>query len=102
MTWTWRDLVLYTGGVYGIAWLVARSHLLAGVRARLAPVPVLGRLAQCIVCTSGWVCIAWMLLGTPGLLSAGFAVATPTDAALLMGWTLASTWGLARLLGDAE
>lgn len=102
MSWTWHDLVFYTGAVYGLSWLSAKSRLFAPVRARASRVPLLGELSACIVCTSGWVAIAWIVLGTPGLLSAGFCVTSIADAALLVGWTLFATWVLARLLGDAD
>jgi len=51
------DLVFFSGSVYGLAWLVTRSKLFAPVRGLLRPVPFLGHLVQCVVCTSVWVAL---------------------------------------------
>lgn len=100
--WLWQDLVLYTGAVYGISWFVTKSRLLAQPRELLASVPFFGKLVQCIVCTSAWVAIAWMVVGEPGLLSAEFQAHGPVDAAMILGWTMCATWCLGRVTGDAE
>jgi hypothetical protein len=103
VAFTWQDLVVYTGSVYGLSWLVTRSKLFAPVRERLRPVPFVGHLIQCIVCTSVWVA-AGVLLTLPmsSVFSPGFRVAGPVDFILLLGWTMAASWAIGKLLGDAE
>ena len=103
MTWTWLDLLLFTGAVYGVSWTLTKSVLLRRVREALANVPLVGKLVQCVVCTATWVALALtLLLDRTTLFSQGFRAGTVADAAILVAWTVASSWGLARLLGDAD
>ena len=100
---TWLDLMLFTGAVYGIAWLVTRSKLFGGLRTAIPGVPFLGDLVECIVCTATWVGFAAMaMLPWTSLFSAGFRAASAADFLFLTGWVLASSWALGRLLGDAK
>ena len=103
MHYTWLDLTLFTGAVYGLAWLVTQSKLFARPRAAVADVPFLGDLTQCIVCTATWVGFAAMAaLPWTSLFSSGFRAASVADFLFLTGWVLASSWALGRLFGDAE
>ena len=101
--WRFHDLLLYSGAVYGLAWLLTRSHLLRPLRDRLAPVPYLGPLVRCIVCTGAWVALA-VLLASPRatLFSDSFVPRSAPDVVILVGWALFSTWALGRALGDAD
>jgi len=95
--------MLYTGSVYGLAWLVTRSRLTKPVREKLLPVPFLGHLVHCVVCTSAWIAMGVMLtLPSSTLFSPGFRVTGPVDFILLLGWTLAASWTIGLHLGDAE
>jgi hypothetical protein len=103
MSWNWWDLVLFTGAVYGLAWLLVKSKLFERPRRVLEGVPFLGPLSRCIVCTGVWVGVGvMMLLPWTTLLSPGFRVRTVADGLVLIGWTVASTWGLAPLFDDAD
>lgn len=102
MNWTFLDLTLFTGAVYGIAWLITKSKLLRRPRRAIADVPFLGSLTRCIVCTATWVgfCLTGILEWT-SLFSAGFRAANLADGLFLTGWVLASSWGIGQWLGDA-
>lgn len=102
LMWRFEELLLFTGAVYGLSWLVTRSKLAAPVRRRLEPLPFLGPLVHCIVCTSAWVAIG-LVAARPafGMLSASFAQHPWADGLLLVGWSLFTTWALGRALGDA-
>lgn len=103
MACTWLDLAFFTGVVYGLAWLVTRSKLVAPLRAVIHPVPFLGRLVQCIVCTSAWVAMGLALvLPCSNLFSPGFRVGNPLDLVILVAWSLTTTWFLGHHLGDAD
>ena len=103
MSWSWLDLVLFTGAVYGLAWLLVSSKLFERPREALRGLPGVGPLSRCIVCTATWVGIGVMLLlPWTTLFSAEFRVRTAVDGLLLVGWTVTSTWGLALLFGDAD
>ena len=100
---TFLDMVLFTGAVYGLSWLVTRSKLAAPMRRVLQPVPFVGHLMQCIVCTSAWVAMALAaLLPLSTLFSPSFRVRGPVDLAVLVGWTLMATWAMGSRLGDAD
>lgn len=102
MRWCVLDLLLYSGAVYGIAWGVTRSKLCRPLREKLAGVRFVGELVQCIVCTATWVGLALLLLlPWSSLFSPGFRLQQPADLLFLLGWTVASTWTLSLLLGDA-
>lgn len=97
------DLAIYLGAVYGLSWLVSCSKLLRPLRAQLSSVPVLGHLVQCIVCVSAWAALGLALsLPHVTLLSEGFRCRTVADGVLLVAAALASTWLLARAVGDAD
>lgn len=97
------DLVLFTGTVYGLAWLVTKSRLLRLPREMTARVPFVGSLLACIVCTSAWVALALVaLLPYTTLFSMSFRTRTPVDVVVLLAWTLFSTWAIGRSLGDAS
>ena len=101
-TWTWPDLLLFLGAVYGIVWGITKSSLLRPVRELCEEVPFLGKLVQCVVCTGTWVALALALaLPCTTLFSDGFRVRTPVDVIVLVSWAVAAVWALARLLGDA-
>jgi len=96
------DLLLFTGSVYGLAWLLTRARLTAGLRLRLTPVPFLGALLQCIVCTGTWIAMAVLVAARwSTLFSPTFRAVGPVDAVLLLGWAMATTWVIARATGDA-
>lgn len=97
------DLVLWTGAVYGASWGVSRSLLLKRPREIVAGVPLLGALVRCIVCTSAWVSAGGaLLLPWATLLSSGLRVHALVDAAILVFWSVFSTWVIAHALGDAD
>jgi len=102
MAWTWLDLLLFNGSVYGLAWLVTWSKLVERLRVRVAKVPLLGRLVTCVVCTATWIGFAIVpLLPHTTMFSAGFRARTPLDV-VLVGWVVAFSWVLGRALGDAD
>lgn len=97
------DLTLFLAAVYGLSWLVSCSRLARPVRARLAPVPVLGQLVHCIVCVSAWAAVGLaLLLPYTTLLPESFRCRTAADVVLLVAAALASTWLVARAVGDAD
>jgi hypothetical protein len=103
MSWTWLDLLLYTVSVYGLAWLVTQSKLFERPRNAVKKTPFIGDLVQCVVCTGTWIGAGLaLLLPCASLFSPGFRMQTPIDLIVLLGWVMASTWGMARLLGDAD
>ena len=66
-------------------------------------VPFLGPLVRCVVCTATWVAFgAMFLLPHTTLFSSAFRVRTIVDGVVLVGWTVAASWVLGRLLGDAD
>jgi hypothetical protein len=95
--------VLWIGATYGLSWLVTQSTLFRPLRERVADVPFAGKLLRCITCTSGWVALG-LLAALPAttLFTEGFRVSTIADAIVLVGFTLTTTWALARALGDAD
>jgi hypothetical protein len=97
------DLLLFTGVAYGAAWVMACSKLLAPVRSALAKVWFLGTLTQCVVCMSVWAGAA-LAVAAPHvtLFSPAVRSMTLVDAAVLVAWTAAASWTLARALGDAD
>ncbi len=99
---TWLDLLLFTGAVYGCAWGISKSGLLAGFRDAIVDVPLFGKLVQCIVCTGTWVALALVLLAPYGtVFSSGFPAHGPYDVFVLVAWSVGATWAIGRLLGDA-
>ena len=103
MTWTLNDLLLYTLAVYGLSWLLTRAKISAPLREILRPIPFLGPLIHCIVCTGTWISMGLaLLLPWSTLTSEGLRVRTPVDLLLLTGWSVATLWGLGHLLGDAD
>lgn len=103
MPWSSLDLALFTGAVYGLSWLLTRSSLLERPRELVAEVPFVGKLSRCVVCMAFWVGLALiLLLPQATLFSKGFVARTPVDGVVLLGWVLATTWALGRLLGDAD
>ncbi len=102
MAWTWLDLTLFTGTVYGIAWLITQSKLTQKLRESMSDVPFIGSLIQCIVCVATWIALGLALaLPSTTLFSPGFRVRTFSDAVVLTAWGLAATWAIGRSLGDA-
>ena len=103
MPWTILDLALLSGATYGLAWLLTRSSLLKAPRQRVAHVPFVGELSRCIVCMAVWIGLGLvLLLPHTTLFSVTFVARTPADVLVLLGWILASSWVLGRLLGDAD
>lgn len=103
MSWSTLDLALFTGAVYGLSWLLTRSSLLQRPRELVARIPFVGKLSQCIVCMAFWIGLGLiLLLPQATIFSQGFVARTPVDAVVLLGWVLASSWVLGRLLGDAD
>jgi len=100
---SWLDLALWIDAVYRASWPVTQSSLLRPLRVRLALVPFLGSLVHCVVCTSAWACLALLalvprtMLLSPALRAAGLA-----DGAVLVAFSLATAWAVARALGDAD
>ena len=102
MAWTWQDLVLFSGAVYGLAWLVTRSKLFARARQFLNPASFFGQLLSCIVCTGTWVAVSLFLLAPwCGLFSDGFYCRNPVDLMVVMGWSISILWTVGRITGDA-
>jgi len=103
MTWTWQDLVLFSGAVYGLAWLITRSKLFARFRGLFKPDSFFGQLFNCIVCTGTWVA-AGLYLSAPwcGLFSAGFGVREPVAFVVILGWGVFVLWTIGRMTGDAD
>ena len=103
MNWTWNDLLLFTLSVYGLSWLVTRARISAPLRERLRPVPFLGPLLQCIVCTGTWIAMGLsLLLPWSTMTSSAFRVHTPVDFLLLVGWSVSCLWILGTTLKDAD
>jgi hypothetical protein len=98
---SWIDLVLFSGSTYGAAWVLTRSKLLAPLRRRLAPVPLLGYLVSCIVCTGAWVALGLSLL-LPRITLLALRPSTLADHAVLVTWAVAVTWAVGSRLGDAD
>ena len=97
------DLALFTGAVYGGAWILTKSSLLRAPRAWLAPVPLAGTLARCVVCASAWVAALLALtLPATSVFSPGFRPTSVADVLVLMAWSVATSWALAQALGDAD
>ncbi len=95
------DLVLYSGAVYGLAWLVVKSALLEAARTRLRAAPVSRKLVDCIVCVGTWIGLA-LLLAMPELSTVCIPWSTPYDLVLLLGWTVFFLWIVGRCTGDAS
>ncbi|MFZ5481994.1 MAG: hypothetical protein ACOZNI_34860 [Myxococcota bacterium] len=97
------DLVLFTGAVYGLAWLLTKSRLFRRPRELISRAPFLGELLACIVCASAWVSLALVpLLPFTSLFSPAFRATTALDVGVLLAWSLFSTWAIGRALGDAD
>jgi hypothetical protein len=95
------NLLLFTISIYGLAWLITKSKLIAPIRDYLSERSQLaGDLLSCIVCTSVWICIAVMAC-SPAIPILQIRPALG-DVPILLGWTMGSTWLLARLVGDAD
>ena len=97
---TFMDLVLFSGSVYGLSWLVTKSKITESLRMRLEDVPFLGDLFSCVVCMSVWIALFVLFFARGSILvpQVGF----PGDVVVLVGWSTFTTWVLARLLGDAD
>lgn len=103
MQWTWQDLVLFTGSVYGLAWLITKSKIMRYGREQFGRLPYMGEVVQCIVCTATWVGFVVMaILPGANLFSAGFRVSGLIDVFILTGWVIGASWTIGRLLGDAK
>ena len=103
MSWSWLDLLLFSGAIYGLAWLLVKSRLFERPRTVLEGVAFFGPLSQCIVFVGVWVGVGLMLLlPWSTLFSSEFRVRSVADGLVLIGWTVASTWGLALLFDDAD
>ena len=97
------DLLLFTGAVYGLAWLLTRSTLLQRPRQAVAGWWFLGEVSRCIVCTATWIALGLLLLlPWSTLLTSSFRARTPVDGLVLLGWSISASWVLGRLLGDAD
>lgn len=85
-------LIVLSAAVYGWAWVLTKSKLLRPLRARLSSFSVANDLISCIVCTGFWIALALLAFcGTP-----------VRDYPVSLGFSLAFSWTLARLLGDAS
>lgn len=97
------DLLLLTGAAYGFSWIVTKSKIFLPIRTHFKDTPFLGSLLQCIVCVSFWVgsllviALPWTGIFSPAVRSRGLL-----DGVFLVGWVVFTTWGLGRLLGDAD
>jgi hypothetical protein len=98
---TWLDLAVFSGAVYGAAWVVTRSKLFEPLRGWLDGVPLLGHLVSCIVCTAAWVSLVLGLM-LPYVTLVQIRPSAPVDYALLVGWSVAVTWAVGSQLGDAD
>lgn len=102
------SLALFVAAVYGASWLVTRSRAGRPVRRVLSPLPVLGPLSRCVVCTAFWAALGAGvgLLARPSssalLAPLARRLAGPADVAVLTLATAAAAWALARALGDAD
>jgi len=107
------DLVLYTGAVYGLAWLVVRSTLAAPLRRVASRWTFTWALTRCVVCTGAWAAVA-LAICVPyvRVFSLGFRAALTRQGWLdlgrgvtvlvLVAWSLMACWALGRALGDAD
>lgn len=97
------DLAFFAVAVYGCAWTLTKSKLLARFRdwTDTEPPHRLRGLVHCIVCTSAWVGLALGALhnwaSVPGL-----SIRTPVDALFVVGFSIGATWLVARVTGDAD
>ena len=100
---TLLDLLLFTGATYGAAWVVACSKLFEPVRTKLDKVWLLGSLVRCVVCMSAWTATA-LALAAPHitLMSPAMRSRGAVDVVVLVAWSVAASWVLARALGDAD
>lgn len=103
MNWTWQDLVLFSGAVYGLAWLVTASKLFEPLRTRFKAESFFGRLISCIVCTGTWIAGGLFLVsGWSGLFSPGFSTFEPVSLLVLLGWSMFVLWVVGKMTGDAS
>jgi len=100
---TLQDLLLFSGAVYGAAWVLTKSKLTALPRSWIKDWWFVGPLSQCVVCTSAWVSFAlcWLIKYTT-VFSASMRPQTPVDFAVLVSWSVCSSWVLGYLLKDAD
>lgn len=91
----WVDLVVYTGATCGWSWFLTKSTLLSPVRARLLQLPFVGRVLECIICTSAWVGGA-IALCLPLIDVVGFRLHGILDLLFLAGWNLCAVWVIAE------
>lgn len=97
------DLILFSGSVYGLAWIVVKSKLFAPIRERCLGVPFLSDLVQCVVCTSVWT--GFLIIGLlpyTTLFSQAFRERGWVDGFILTGWGVLSSWVVGSKLGDAD
>ena len=97
------SFLVFVLSIYGLAWLITRARLTEPLRKRISPIPFLGPLVHCIVCTGTWVAMAaLLLLPWAPLLGSDLRIQTPLDFLLAVGLCVTGLWSLARLLGDAD
>lgn len=86
------DLLLYTGSVYGWSWFLTKSTLFGPVRERLFRLPFIGKMLECIICTSAWVGGA-IILALPFVTLVGdeLRLLTVFDLLFITGWNLFTT-----------
>lgn len=98
------DLALYTGAVYGLAWLVVRSTLAAPLRRLAGRWDFTWGLTRCVVCTGAWMALALAVVVLPRaeVFSPSARALGPWSWPVLVAWSLATTWALGRALGDAD
>lgn len=95
--------MLFSGGVYGLAWLLSRARLTRGMREFAKRIPFVGELLNCIVCTGVWVAIGIVLvMRWSNLFSPSLRELHPADGVVLVGLAVTTTWIVGRALGDAK
>lgn len=87
-----NELIVISAAVYGWAWVLTRSKILLPIRERLSTLPLLGYFLSCVVCTGFWIALVLFFLYDTPL----------RDLPVSVGFSLAFSWTLARLLGDAS
>lgn len=99
----WSEALFFGAAVYGLSWLVTRARISAPLREWLRPVPFLGSLVRCIVCTGVWITLGMAALlpwtrGVPLMIR----VTSGVDLLLLIGFNVTFLWLVGRFTGDAD